>query len=185
MTKPRLLLDCDGVLSNFMGSALQVVASLGSFEVPDHHLLSIEDALPADVAAEYLRRVTARGFCSSLLPYPGAQDALRELRELAEVVIVTASFGQCPTWAWERTAWLGDHFGIEPGDVVHAGRKHRVGGDVFVDDHPKHVSAWMDAHPFGIAMLWDRAYNRDAQMARASSWATVLTVVRAKARGEM
>jgi 5'(3')-deoxyribonucleotidase len=183
--KPTLLIDCDGVLSDFITPALAVVASLGDYEVPDTELLKIEHVLPEDVGAEYMRRVTTRGFCSSLLPYPGAQDAVRELRELAEVVIVTASFGQCPTWAWERTTWLADHFGIEPGDVVHAGRKHRVVGDVFVDDHPKHVAAWAQAHPRGTPLLWDRAYNRDSALPRTSSWSTVLTVVRAKARREL
>lgn len=159
-----ILIDCDGVASDFVTPALAVVARLGGPSLLHDQLeaYDIGELLPEDKRAELWRLVSEPGFCASLLPYVGAAHAIEELRKLGTVVCVTSPMEDSATWAHERLQWLARYFGFDREHVISTAGKQWVAGDVFIDDAPKHVNAWAEAHPNGRAVLLERPWNRGA-----------------------
>ena len=91
----RILVDCDGVLSDFVTPALRVVAELGG-PVINHDEMDryeLDSYLSTTKQREkFWHAVCAEGFCASLQPYPGAQDAITELRKRVDVHVCFGDF---------------------------------------------------------------------------------------------
>lgn len=169
MTRKRdILLDCDGVLSDFHTHYVHTAAlTLGRiFDMAVAHTQwSVQDAL--GLSAEEQQAVVARiwepGWVRYMPVLPGAQSGVQRLREAGHTLhIVTAPWKGHPSWTFERELWLQERFGFESKDVTHTHRKDLVRGDVFVDDKPAHVMAWQQAYPHGLAILWGAPYNKGA-----------------------
>jgi 5'(3')-deoxyribonucleotidase len=158
--KPIVLLDCDGVLADYVGGALKLVHQVTDKRFVHRDVVDYDFApkLLPDAAqrAEYTRLMCQPGFCASLEPCEGAVEGVRALSEVGEIYIVTASSGPNPTWAHERDRWLLEHFGINHHRVIHTHAKQRVHGHVFVDDRPEYVEAWGFA---GQRVLWAQPHN--------------------------
>lgn len=177
--RPRLLLDVDGVLADFVDGAARALRDLGY----DEHVSSLRRDrnlfadLPAHVADRLRARIGAEGFCASLSPMPFAMNAVRRLRgDLgAEVLIVTSPWPS-PWWVPERLHWLEQHFDIFREEVIFTEAKRAVAGDHFVDDHDRHVQLWARENPSGVAHRWptDHIPTRedwDALVARVAATA--------------
>lgn len=190
MTRPTILLDCDGVLSGFTCRALdEVLAVTGrayTLEDVDRYDFCAALGLSAEDTSSVKRRIGAtRGFASSLRPLPGAQDAVRRLRHLGEVYVVTSPWNSNPTWTHEREAWLERHFKISNGRVIHTSAKHLVCGDVFVDDRGDSVDAWGDRWLRNrdgrerFAIHWQNEHNRfePSRYKRTGSWEVLIDLV--------
>ena len=146
MRKLSCLLDVDGVLGDFVSAALAHLSevtgvkfdpiSVTSWEVFD----SIQEPFKSWKGTVY-ERMKARGGCSSIPVYDGAKEGVARLREIADVTILTSPFNGSATWMHEREKWLEQHFGIHHRDIIHADKKFRVHGDIFVDDKPSHLHA--------------------------------------------
>lgn len=189
MTRPRVLLDCDGVLSRFMDGALALINDLlgTGYVIDDVTEFDFSRALGLrpDVAAAVKRRIgQAPGFAAELEIYPGAVDGVRRLREVAEVYIVTSPWNSNPTWCHDREWWLDKHFGIKHAHVLHTSAKHLVRGDVFVDDKTSSCEAWRDAWPGGIAVQWRTPHNRrDAWLGISTgNWDELIGIVERAAK---
>ena len=159
-----ILLDCDGVLADFVTPALRVVADLGGPVLMHDDLTTwdIDDALPEDKRPAFWERACAPGFCASLLPYPGVKEALARLRQLGDVVCVTSPMATSPTWQHERTHWLKDVLGFERDHVISTSGKRYVRGHWFADDKPEHVTDWCAANRGGRGFVIARPYNTKA-----------------------
>lgn len=161
----RVLLGCDGVLADFVSAALDIVwEEFGQrFYPEDVTEFDIMRSLgfgPED-SAKFKRLVGGEaGLASTLAVYPGSQEGVARLREIAEVYIVTSPFGSNPTWTHDREAWLKRHFDIKSKHVVHTGAKHLCVGSMLVDDKTEAVVSWREAHPAGIPVLWSTPHNR-------------------------
>lgn len=167
MRKPTVLLDCDGVLADFLGEFLRSLNQYSGLNLTHDMATSwhigrspeiarkLEDlndggwALDAAWAA-----VKQPGFCRRIRPLPGAREAVSLLSESADVYVVTSPFSGNPTWTSERDMWLFEEMGIPPARIVHTGAKHLVRGDVFVDDREDNVAAWEAAWPLAKTFLW-------------------------------
>jgi hypothetical protein len=145
----RILLDCDGVLADFVGAVRKVAPS-----TPDP-LLSYDFPIPwGEVAKE--------GFCASIEPLPGAKDFVDELfRQGHSIVCVTSPPWSSRTWAHERAVWLRENMGIRMGLVMHvpACLKHRVTGDVIIEDNERVIEQWQDSNPTGMTFLFNTTYT--------------------------
>src|SRR6267154_2028686 len=96
--------------------------------------------------------------------------------EIADVFIVTSPMNG-PYWTHERDLWLMKHFRIGRGLIVHTNCKFVVSGDMFVHDSEDHIRAWKE-HNKGVALLFDRHYNRSAKVThRLSGWDELLRLV--------
>lgn len=195
----RVLLDCDGVLCDFVTAYLSIVNQVlrRKHTVDDVTEWEIERSLgltdaEAETVASYVR---SRGFASQLLPYPGAQDAVLALRAAGHsVYFVTAPYRGLRhhhvSWAADREHYLIDHFGAAPGDVlsVYGETKHLVSGDVFVDDRIGTVVRWQRHNPDGMSLLWAQPYNWAMDHGPGSpmvchGWAHLTEILRLLERG--
>lgn len=163
-----ILLDCDGVICDFVTPSLKLVAELGG-PVLTHATCETDDLKTLLLHSEHAiaafeQRVGAPGYCASLKPYEGALAFVDELRSIAEVACVTSPFRKSKTWMHERTEWLKAHFGFEDSDILPTKGKERVFGDAIIEDSVSHAARWYNAslqrhlHPSVLFMLqpWNK-----------------------------
>ena len=181
---PRVLLDVDGVLADFIGEALAIANDLLGCAFRREHVHSFDFTtalgLTPYAAAAVKRRIgSTPGLARSLDVYPGAIAGVRRLRQIADVYIVTSPWNSNPTWTHDREVWLRRHFAIPSEKVIHTSAKHVCVGDVLVDDRTETCVAWRDAHPAGITVQWMTPHNRrdgwDGHS--ASSWDELVELV--------
>lgn len=182
--KPRVLLDCDGVLSAFVDGWLKLInAAWGTGyrvgDATDWDVLSALGIDPLDRPAAKKLIAVCPGFAAKLDVLPGAPAAVAQLREIAEVYIVTSPWNSNPTWTHDREMWLERHFGIPHARVIHTSAKHLIAGDVLVDDKTSTCEAWRTAWPNGVAVQWSTPHNaRDLWDGPSTSdWAHLIEIV--------
>lgn len=147
MNREVLLVDCDGPLGDFVGHAVPWLSEhsglpLTVADILYHDILS---AVPRDTLRAFWRMVDATpGWVEAMPVYPGAADALEQLRRAYHVVCVTAQH-HGPTWVYERSTWLRRHFGFHPDDVIFAKAKWHIAGAALIDDNPTNCLAWSRA----------------------------------------
>ena len=184
----RLLCDCDGVLSDFVGGALDLY-KLVTGQGLDRDTITDWDFtgnLPFATKAEketYDKLLRAPGFAMNLKPLVNSQPAIALLQDLTELHIVTSPLSGSATWAHERETWLKLHYGISHKRIVHIETKYILRGDLFVDDKHQNVRAWQEANPDGAAFLWDHPCNRGEEtkdLDRLTSWGELIEMIKAR-----
>lgn len=148
-------MDVDDVLADFKTPVLDLMVELFGIVV-DLHAFEAWDlftVLTPEQQEVLLREMSRPGYCSELLPYHEAKEGIDNLRQLAEVVVVTRPFVS-PTWVYERMHWLIEHFGFDEHSIINTAAKHMVRGDAFLDDNPHNVLKWTEEHPQGLGMMW-------------------------------
>lgn len=185
MNRPVVLLDADGVLLNFIQATLDMLHDIDphSFTHDDIHTWEVFSSLPAmvqvhmDAVYDRLKEEGGR----SIKPYPGAAEAVKELQDISEVIVVTSPFHGSATWTHVRESALEKHFGIHHEDVIHAKRKAFVRGDVLIDDKPSNLQEWREAHPEGKPIYWKNPQFREElphYVLCTQSWPEVIEVVK-------
>lgn len=178
----RILLDCDGVIGQFHAPVIKIAERLANREFPEHLFTTWDmfDIFPPDIKEACCAEISQPGFCESLPPYEEALAGVEKLRRLgAEIFIVTAPWPS-PTWMYERTRWLGKHFGITPRHVIHIEAKNVVQGNFLIEDKALNIREWTAHNPMGRALLVDRVYNRrdtDLDDIRVHNWDDIEQVV--------
>lgn len=171
--RPRLLVDCDGVLACFNEWCVELI----------NHMFGT-DHLASDITTWDFRnlnltveqntafRTCLRGRVAPLLEvYPHAARLLNELERLGDVIIVTSMMPGNPTWAHDRVEWLQRNLGVDRHRVVFAADKSAVDGVVLIDDYAKNLHQWEDGEvrnpmvaSYGStrrAILWRQPYSED------------------------
>jgi 5'(3')-deoxyribonucleotidase len=183
-------LDCDGVLADFVGATLDLAHRFTSLRFKRDDIKTwdifdyVKDPLNSDLKRTVQRSIEKRGFCQNLKVLPGSIKAVQALRELGEVVCITSPWVTNPTWGYERTEWLREHFGFEWRQIIHTGRKEFVHCDYLVDDRLSNLVEWnayqgRTSRYGGHAILWDTPHNRQERdrlqvqdgISPMSSWA--------------
>lgn len=177
--RKKVVLDVDGILADFCGAAAATMTRVSGRLVLPHHIdrWEVTDVLDDDGhKAESKLAFQSRGFCSSIDPYPGAAEAVRSISEVADVVYATAPMHKNEHWIRERIEWLERVVGADPKSVVFTYQKHLVSGACILEDSGPNADLWASAHPSGVAMIWDRPYNRHEGLGarRVHSWDDVL-----------
>lgn len=176
--KKTLLLDCDGVLSNFVDPTCEIISKwMGeTYTVNSFNSWDLFTGLPKAVVQKCFEAYQTKGWCFGLEPYEEALFYLPELKAKFDLYIVTSPMGSSEYWLNERKEWLHHKLGIDEHRVVQTAAKHLVKGDIFVDDKPENVENWAKHFPDRDARLWDMPYNRSApsSLVRARSWDDIL-----------
>lgn len=180
----RILLDCDGVMSDFIAHVLhEVNAELRT----DHTHDDIDKwemyealAVPTETRAKVDQIVMSPGFCAGLPEIEGAREGVPALRAAGhKLYCVTAPFiGH--NWMPERVQWLRRHMGFDRKHVVFCYDKELIFGDVLVDDKIDNLLAWQAAWPNGRATLFEQPWNRRDERwtgLRAKDWLSLLQVI--------
>jgi 5'(3')-deoxyribonucleotidase len=180
----RILLDCDGVLADFIGEALETIVAHGG---PRHTPEDVTEfdfvkslGLDLDLARRVKRTIsTEPGWWYGLDPFPEARAGVDALRKIADVYVVTSPWNSHPTWLHEREEWLKKHFEIPHSHVVACSAKHIVHGDMIVDDKTSALVTWMEyrTHADHEAVQWITPHNRrDGWTGRSTqSWQQLAT----------
>lgn len=179
MGRNRILIDCDGVLSDFNHSCVNLINDkLGLNHTTDDiktwdtfkHFGVKEQEHILDNA------INNENFCKNMPVLPGAKQAVERLRrDYGDVYVVTAHH-KAQMWVFERTHWLEHHFGITRSHLVYTHAKEVVKGDVLIEDSAKNLTKWTREFDKGIPILWDRSYNQHSDVSeipnltRVSSW---------------
>lgn len=152
----RILLDVDGVTADFMSQSFLHLRQVGGPAVTHQDIVTFDllSFIPERFQSILLRTWKEQYFCATIPLYEGSQEAVRSLRELGEVIFVTAPLADSPHWHWERTQWIKEHFGSDGKDVIFATRKQHIVGDVLIDDRLDNLLDWQKAHPNGVPILW-------------------------------
>lgn len=184
MRKPRVLLDVDGVLADFLSFSIQTIYDLSEQTyTPDQFTeWDLFKTFDPKWKHEFYFECSKPGVASYLKVYEGACQGVAHLKEISDVYVVTAPMRNSLFWYKDRQIWLDKNFGIPHHRLVYTEAKHLCRGDVLVDDKPENVREWSKENPDGIGLLWDAPYNRlERGFTRASSWEDVASVVRLQA----
>lgn len=155
--KPRVLLDCDGVLADFHTPCLKIINELSG---KDHKLEDLTewnlfDALGVTdiVRKQTYDRMNKPGWCRDIQLYPGCVEGVKNLRQVANVYVCTSPMNG-PTWTHERDQWLREHFDFTTKHIIHTSAKYVCAGDFLVDDRIDNLRKWEKCHPYGIPIRW-------------------------------
>lgn len=182
---PRFLCDVDGVLADFIAGALPIIEQVTGtrYTVEDFPTWDLFDVVPAEFKTACYDAFKQPGFCASLAPFSGIKAGIKQLKQIADVRIVTSPIHGAH-WYFERVEWVERHVRIHPERLVFRFEKEFEDGDFLLDDHPRTVERWAKRHPNGLAMLWNQPCNarddlpaRIGNVERVSSWEEVLTYV--------
>lgn len=190
MTKPRILVDCDGVMAHFINGFLAAANKVAKTNYTEKDIVQWEMLeLPGlkEKEKEIFDLIKEPGWARNLAVYPGAQEGIRMLSELGDVYVVTSPIiGH--TFLYDRIQWLWDHFQIPYKRIIFAYAKHLVEGDFLIDDKPSNVTDWIDAGTINRrGILWAHPYNekddiskyRDTKsVIRTRSWSDVAEIIR-------
>lgn len=174
-----VLLDVDGVSADFVQHTLNTLVRLRGPRLSPENILTwdIFSSLPPSCEDALLAEWHRAGWCATMPLYAGAREGIARLNTVARVVYVTTPMHDAPHWMWERDQWLRNHLNASGRDIIFAAAKHLVMGDVFVDDKVSNVLEWHQHHPEGVAILWERPYNRHEDIPqgviRTNSWDVV------------
>lgn len=152
----RVLLDCDGVISDFVSGYLDVVFRVTGKEFKPEHVTSWDIADALRLSKDERRLVT---------------DALNETEQfawrlnvlphaIADVHIVTSPWNSHPTWCHDRVMWL-RQLGIRSDHITQTSAKHICSGDIIVDDKVTTLMEWSKEFPLGVAVKWNTLHNRN------------------------
>ena len=163
----NILLDCDGILADFVGSVLRLLPG----DLTHEHVTSMDIqkslALGPSNIAMLTRELCGQNFASLIKPLHGSKKFVRELKKRGEITVVTRPMTNSPTWVWERIGWLYKHFGLE--HIEFTDRKDLVPGDVLIDDDPENLVTFP-----GRRILLDQPWNRGADLPRMYSYNEIL-----------
>ena len=137
------LLDCDGVLCDFVTGVLQRIDNPperwsmdGGTHLFDH--FTEKQKLQAE------KELTVHRLCLEMPQVPGAKSAVQELRRCGyEIHVVTTPWPTSVTWCYDRTLWLGMNFGIPKENIHFSYDKRLFTGKLLVEDRKETLVKWM------------------------------------------
>jgi len=159
----NILLDMDGVLTNFLQGAINVlnkkldktiteeqfVTEFGSWGINEYYGVSLDDFWTAIQGEE--------DFWLNLKPLPWAKELYEWLSSEYEVTIVTSP-SLDPECASQKLQWLKKHLGITSDKVFIGSRKHLMAGNgILIDDWSGNVERFRENG--GVAILVPSNWN--------------------------
>ena len=184
--KIRLLMDCDGVLADFVGGTAKLYNRITGRKLDPASIKvwdftgSLEFETPEQ--REYFEHLLrSPGFAMHLEPLSGSREAVAILKNLVDLHIVTSPLSDSTTWVHERVEWLKLHYGIDKKHIHHSDTKFVYSGDLFVDDKPEHVRAWDEENPNGMALLWSTPGNQgEKDVTYIGSWEGLIDLIKSR-----
>jgi 5'(3')-deoxyribonucleotidase len=157
-----LLVDWDGVISQFVPAFISVYNEYADQDARSR-VRADEwgfDQVLKDKQAVKRAWNDARIF-SEQDPYPGAIEALRELNDRYEVLIVTACTDKHALVVPAKFRWYRKHMPfMKPEQFIYARNKQWIRGQCLIDDYHENVLGWMQINK-KPAILIQRSWNKN------------------------
>lgn len=177
----RIVLDCDGVLGLFVKPLWDELGKDFS-EVDDwdiwKYMSPVEKKLAQHITADHR-------WWRGLPVKDGALEGVFRLKEAGhDIHVVTSPFLSCLGWSDARRWWLKKHFAFDHKHVHISAAKFMYDADVFVDDKPEHVTAWLSERHRGkmhvesrepVSLLMDSHHNKDFEWPCRFTWDELTT----------
>ena len=171
--KPTVIVDVDGVCADFVGSVIDSIDHLlGPRTHAEIKTYDFMGQLPR-VTRLFLDTecLVDASWWTHIAPIPLAQEGVASIREKgSRVLFASKPWIGCWGWCEARRVWLGNHFGVERGDIWFGDTKADLCGIRLIDDNPEQVSAYAKAHGPASALLFDAPYNRALDWDRRVTW---------------
>lgn len=163
----RVLVDCDGVLSDFVGMFLDYVLRVHGTTHTREQITQWDcfDAigLPPSEWKRMARHVGPLELCRRMPVLHGAQGFLPAIERLVgEENVKVATAPMCPAWLTQRAEWL-EEFGVPLKRQKHLHEKEALAGhyDVLIDDHAENCQRFAETEQ-GLAFCIAAPYNAHA-----------------------
>jgi 5'(3')-deoxyribonucleotidase len=170
--KKVLLLDVDGVIADCSSPVHSFAENLLGRPLPDPASWTAWDHAEAmdlnkDEARAFHIGIRYSGIANEITFYPGAREIVHELARAFDLVFVTAEWKGMDSWVPARQRLL-EPFSC---DVIFTHAKHRVKGDILIDDRRENVEHEDNK---SRSFLFDRSYNRASTQKRIFSLKEIL-----------
>lgn len=173
--KPRIGIDLDGVLADYLGTFFKVSRKLchkpkRNFQPTDHNM---SDGLTAnELYAAERECMHIRNFWRTLDKYDNT-NLLSKLQDDLNLFFLTARYPTDGSCVMEQSQeWLWDNFKIRGAYVVCTDQKGKeaaeLGLHAFIDDKPEYVQDVKEQCPTAYVAICDRTYNRSFDHAKHS-----------------
>ena len=160
-----LLIDMDGVVTDFLPSLLEQYNFLTSENIPIADIKSNKTTKYVGDAFLCRKLIESVGFIRSLPPIEGAVEAIDQLKHDGHDIVFVSNGTNCPTSGHEKRDWLKFHFSkVWTGHVplILTSDKWRIRGDVLLDDDPKNLDATKLSPTKGL--IFHSTYNADVML---------------------
>jgi 5'(3')-deoxyribonucleotidase len=151
----RILLDCDGVLADFVTGVLRALNRPETHNDIKNWNFYKEWGMSDE---EFWRPTKGHEFWDTLPIYPWADYLYQTLSNLGKVIIVTSP-SECPFAGAGKTMWLQRNFGVRTKDIFIGGQKDAMAlpTSVLIDDYPVNIEAF--AKEGGHTILFPQPWN--------------------------
>lgn len=167
--KPKVCIDCDGVLLDFVENVVKTLNKYNSQNKENNKFVvrkepwrpedldrwNFFELLSPEEDSHLKWELTKISWWEDLNTVSGAEKAIQDLRELGcDITILTSPYLSCIEWANQRYKTLLDRFNIQPNDVIIAHKKWLVNADFFIDDKAEHVLAMRHYNPDCVSFVF-------------------------------
>ena len=166
----RILLDMDGVLSDFISGACSVHSKSDPYEggcnLGDYDIAALLEMTPGDFWLPM-----GKDFWASLPPFPEAFELVAFLESLfgQENICILSSPNLNPESMQGKLEWIERHFPKYRRQYLFGPRKQFCAGlgHILIDDHDVNVQVFNDAG--GVGVLYPRPWNSRHGLSRVQS----------------
>lgn len=171
-----ILVDMDGVCAMFVDEVLRMYNqdyndNLTAKDITQH---GMQHCVKPECGRAIFKYFHTRGLFSNLELIEGAKDGIQTLLNRGhDIVFVTKPVGHSLSCVAEKQSWVDKHFPMIGSDnMVFTGQKHRVIGDVLIDDLADNHKQFR-----GARILFDQPWNQKESGYidyRAKSWQDIV-----------
>lgn len=163
MKKLEINVDLDSIVVDFFGGLWEDYEKVTGERVTTDQILSWDMSKHVGDPQALVKCFYEPGFFRKLKPIPGAIEALKVLHDNGHEITILSSpcTAHCAT---EKLEWCAQHLPFIPfGNLGIFHKKHKVTGDVLIDDGLHNVQAYRKAHPDALICGIAYPYNEDPQ----------------------
>jgi 5'-nucleotidase len=154
-----IITDMDQIVADFYWRIMEMYHDETGHDLPPDYMRSWDVDFPNGKNIFYY--FSQPGFFMSLKPIPGAQDVLKYRHSKGDEILI-ASAATLTNAPGEKYLWLDKHFPWINRDWVFFGKlKHKIRGDVLIDDHHVNAEKYKAANPDAMVIGIEYPYNVD------------------------
>lgn len=166
----RILIDMDGVISDFDGEFLKRWRERHPeklyIPLDERTTFYVKDAYPEELKPLVAEILLEPGFFRDMMPMEGAKAALTEMSQMGiEVFICSSPLSTYKNCVMEKYEWVDNYLGEDwVRQIILTKDKTLVKADYLIDDKPNITG--VERLPVWEHILYDRPYNRDENKRR-------------------
>ena len=178
-TNKTILIDLDGTVCKFVDAVLEMYNNdynnnLTAEDITDY---GMETCVKKECGRLIFKYFHTRGLFSNLALEAGAKEAITILHEQGhDLIFVTKPVGHSLSCVAEKQSWVDKHFPfIGHDNMVFTSQKHRVRGDILIDDVPENLVKFP-----GTRILVNQPWNKYTPKVfdhRAENWDHIMKIL--------